>query len=106
MKKIFVKENSWIARLGAKCIGVNNVALTIGNTIHLHNATKQQLIENKVWLCHEIIHVKQYEKLGTIKFLFLYLLECIRKGYYNNKFEREARENEEKLYLLNEYIVQ
>ena len=104
LKKINIKENSWLAKLGAKCIGVDNVALTIGNTIHLYNATKQQLLENKVWLCHEIIHVKQYEKLGILKFCILYLIECIKKGYRNNKFEIEARQNENKLELLNGYF--
>ncbi|MFY7964519.1 MAG: eCIS core domain-containing protein [Chitinophagaceae bacterium] len=105
MKKIRIKENSWLAWLGAKCIRVNRVALTFGNTIHLHNATKQQLLENKVWLCHEIVHVKQYEKLGVLRFVIFYLWECIKKGYYNNKFEIEARENENKLDLLLDYTI-
>jgi len=105
LKKVAVKENSFIAKMGAKFLKVNNVALTIGNTIYLHNATKKDLLSNKTWLAHELVHVKQYEKLGKMKFLCLYLIECLRKGYHNCKFEVEAREKEKNLEILNEYQI-
>ena len=103
-KKVKIVENSWIAKCGAKYLKVNNVALTIGNTIFLHNATKQDLLSNKTWLAHELVHVQQYEKLGVIKFLFFYLYECAVKGYYNNKFEVEARANENDISILQQYF--
>jgi hypothetical protein len=106
MKKVFVKENSFIAKMGAKFLKTNNVALTIGNTIYLHNATKKDLLNNKVWLSHELVHVKQYEKWGKVKFLFLYLIECLRKGYYNCKFEVEAREKENDFKILEDYKME
>ena len=105
MKKVFIKENSLIAKIGAKFLKVNNVALTIGNTIYLHNATKKDLLNNKIWLSHELVHVKQYEKLGKIKFLFLYLIECLRKGYYNCKFEVEARDKENNFEIINDFDI-
>jgi hypothetical protein len=105
MQTVFVKENSFIAKLGAKILRVNNMALTIGNTIYLYNATKQNLLENKTWLCHELVHVQQYKQLGVIKFLFLYLKEWVINGYTNNRFEVEARAKERELKILQEFKV-
>lgn len=105
MQHVYIKEKSWIAKIGAKLLGVNNVALTIGHTIYLYNATKIELLLNKTWLCHELVHVKQYQQLGVAKFLFLYIKEWIAKGYLNNKFEVEARAKETNLNLLNDFKV-
>jgi Domain of unknown function (DUF4157) len=102
-QKIYFKENSFIAKCGAKCIKANNVALTIGNTIYLYNATVNDIIGNPIWLAHELVHVNQYQKLGIVKFVFLYLLECIAKGYYNNKFEIEARLLENNIEIIDEF---
>jgi aspartokinase len=104
-KKISIKENSWLAKCGAKVLKVNNVALTIGSTIYLHNASKEELILNKTWLSHELVHVKQYEQLGVIRFLILYLIECVLKGYYNNKYEIEARAKENEFNILTEFEI-
>ena len=73
MHKVYIKEKSWIAKVGATLLKTNNVALTIGNTIYLHNATKKDLLENQIWLCHELVHVQQYQQLGVMKFLFIYI---------------------------------
>lgn len=105
MQEVYVKEKSFIAKIGAKILGVNNVALTIGNTIYLHNATKDELLQNKTWLCHELVHVQQYKQLGVLKFLFIYLKESVTKGYHHNKFEVEAREKETNLELLTKFKV-
>ena len=40
---------------------------------------------------HELVHVKQVQRLGWFKFYFLYLWYSIRYGYENNPFEVEAR---------------
>lgn len=103
MTKIVIKENSILAKLAAKKLRVNNVALTIGKTIYLHNATKQELLDNKKWLCHELTHVKQYQQLGKFRFIVLYITESIKKGYYNNKFEVEARQNECNEAVINDF---
>ena len=105
MKEVFIIENSFIAKLGAKKLGVEVVALTIGNKIYLHNATKSDLINSPIWLSHELVHVQQYEQLGIPIFLIQYLYEWIIKGYYNNKFEVEAREKEKDLSILNQYEI-
>ncbi len=89
-----IKENSWIARLAAKKLHAGNVAIVIGRTIHLYNVTKQELLKNEKWLKHELCHIKQFQQYGFITFIAKYLWESINKGYFNNKFEVEARRAE------------
>jgi hypothetical protein len=91
---IRIKENSVLAKLAAKRLKVERVAMVLGKTIHLHNTTKEQFLQNKKWLTHEAVHVQQYQQHGFFKFLFLYLMESLKKGYWNNRFEVEAREKE------------
>jgi hypothetical protein len=45
-------------------------------------------------LVHELCHVEQVKRLGSVKFFVLYLLYSIRYGYVNNPFEVEARSAE------------
>ncbi len=90
-----IKENSWVAKLAAKKLGTKNVALVIGNTIHLHNTTKQQFLKDERWLRHELCHIKQFKQNGYGAFMVKYLWESIKHGYYNNKFEIEARDAED-----------
>ena len=40
---------------------------------------------------HEFIHVEQIRRLGWFKFYASYLNESRKKGYWNNKYEKEAR---------------
>ena len=89
-----IKENSWLARLAAQKLGTNSVAMVLGNTIHLYGSTKENFIANERWLKHELCHIKQYNKNGTILFLIKYLWESFKVGYHNNKYEVEAREAE------------
>lgn len=95
-----IKENSWIAKIAAAKLKSSQVAIVFGRTIHLHNTTRSQFLNDKEWVCHELQHVNQYRKNGFAGFLIRYLLESIRKGYYNNKFEVEARMAEENIALL------
>ncbi len=91
-----VKENSWLAGIAAWKLNSNAVAMVLGKTIHLHNISKADFLKNKRLLRHELCHVKQYQQHGFIWFLVQYLSESIHKGYFNNKFEVEARKAEEK----------
>lgn len=91
---IKIKENSWIAKLAAKKLRASNVAIVIGRTIHLHNATRKELLQNERWLKHELCHIKQFEQYGFLTFIAKYLWESFYRGYFNNKFEMEAREAE------------
>ncbi len=90
-----VKENSWIAKLAAKKLKSNQVAIVIGNTIHLHNTTRKDFLQNKKWVKHEVCHLQQFKKYGTLVFIIKYLWESIKHGYRYNKYEIEARKAEE-----------
>ncbi|HLO80387.1 MAG TPA: DUF4157 domain-containing protein [Chitinophagaceae bacterium] len=89
-----IRENSWLAWLAARKLGVPAVALTIGRTIHLHRTSKQDFLSDSRWVQHELAHVEQFRKYGFWRFIFLYLLESLKKGYFLNKYEIEAREAE------------
>jgi hypothetical protein len=92
--EFLVKENSWIAKLAAKKLSSENVAIVIGKTIHLHNVSKEDFLKDKNWVKHEMCHIDQFKKYGYFNFIAKYLIESIRRGYYNNKYEVEAREAE------------
>jgi hypothetical protein len=92
--KYTIKENSLLARIAAFKLGSHKMAMVIGRTIHLYNTSKEEFLENKTWFRHELKHVEQYARHGTLPFLFLYLWESIKKGYHHNKYEVEAREAE------------
>jgi hypothetical protein len=90
-----IKENSFIASMGAWKLKTDKIALVIGGTVHLHNTTREEFLQNKRWVRHEEKHIEQYKKHGVISFLIRYIFESIRSGYYNNKFEVEARKAED-----------
>jgi hypothetical protein len=90
-----IKENSWLAKIAAKKLRSSSVAMVLGNTIHLHNTSKEEFLQDKKWLKHELCHIEQFKKHGYIIFLVKYLWESLKKGYYNNKYEAEARAAEE-----------
>lgn len=90
----FIKENSWIAKLAAAKLRSNHVAIVIGKTIHLHNTSKQQFLQDKKWVKHELCHINQFQQYGFLNFIVKYLWESIKHGYYNNKYEMEARQAE------------
>lgn len=92
--RFFIRENSFMARLAARWLSVPRVAMVIGRTIHLHNCDSTEFIKNKRWLKHELEHIRQYQRYGFGRFIILYLWESLRHGYYNNRFEREARKAE------------
>ena len=87
----FIKENSIIAKIAARKLNAKSVAIVIGKTIHLANASKQVLLQNEKWLKHELCHVEQFKKFGFLNFIYKYLLESYKSGYYMNKYEVEAR---------------
>jgi hypothetical protein len=89
-----LKENSLCARIAAWKLSSDKVAIVFGSTIHLYNTTEEEFLSNKKWVNHEQKHIEQYKRYGFFTFIFLYLLESMRNGYINNKFEIEAREAE------------
>ena len=102
----YIKEKSWIARLAAWKLNANKVAIVIGKTIHLHKTSRQEFLDDQKWLLHELKHIEQFKRYGFVSFIFLYLLESIRRGYSNNKYEVEARgaEKDEGLLKRMEFI--
>lgn len=90
-----IKENSWLAKIAAKKLRAGSVAMVLGKTIHLHNTTKEAFLKDERWLKHELCHIRQFKEHGYVLFVVKYLWESLRKGYYNNRFEVEAREAEE-----------
>jgi hypothetical protein len=94
MINYFIKENSWIAKFAAIKLQSQQAAIVIGKTIHLYNTSAKQFLLNEKWLKHELCHVKQFKQYGYVSFIAKYLWESIKNGYYNNKYEVEAREAE------------
>lgn len=93
-EQVRIKENSWIASLAALKLGTENAAIVIGSTIHLSKVSRQQFLANEKWVKHERCHIDQFKKYGFFSFIFKYIWESIRKGYFNNKYEVEARNAE------------
>lgn len=71
------------------------MAMVLGKTIHLHNTTKANFLQDERWVKHELCHIKQFKDHGYVGFIIKYLWESIKKGYYNNRFEVEARKAED-----------
>ena len=89
-----IKENSWLAKMAAKKLGTKNIAFVLGKTIHLYKATREEFLQNEKWLKHELCHIRQFQQYGFLGFIFRYLYESLKNGYYNNKYEVAAREAE------------
>ena len=102
MIQVKIKENSLLAKIAAKKLRCSQVAMVMGKTIHLYNSSKEDFLNNKRWVRHEIAHVKQFAKFGFWRFIVLYLLETFNKGYEYNSFEIEARKKERDVAILSE----
>lgn len=80
--------------MAAMWLHAPRMAIVIGKTVYLHNATAEAFVQNERWLRHEVTHIRQFRQYGFLRFIFLYLSESIQHGYYKNKFEAEARASE------------
>ncbi|WP_162427858.1 hypothetical protein [Pontibacter pudoricolor] len=87
-----IVERSPFARIACMVLKSRNVAMVLGKSIHLSGVDRQTFLEDKGWFEHELCHIRQFQEHGFFRFLWLYLKESWRVGYYNNKFEVEARE--------------
>jgi hypothetical protein len=79
-----VIEYSWFARLHGGA-----VATTRPGRIYLRGAAAD-FFANPWLMLHEYCHVIRQWQPGTLT-AARYLLECLRRGYWNNRFEVEAR---------------
>lgn len=87
-----IVENSPLARIARLKLGQPNVAMVLGKSIHLSGVTRAEFLREPSWVAHEMCHIRQVQDLGLLRFLWEYLLESARVGYYANRFEVEARE--------------
>ena len=79
-----VIEHSWFARLHGAC------ATTRLQRIYLRGSAAD-FFSNPWLMLHEYCHVLRQWQTGSLT-APRYLLECLRHGYWNNRFEVEARE--------------
>jgi hypothetical protein len=89
---VHIKENSIRARIAAFNMGANcGLAMVWGNTILLFNVSKQDFLQDKQWVCHEIRHVLQSNQIGKWRFLWRYVVLGIKHGYHHHPYEVDAR---------------
>lgn len=62
-------------------------------TLSEHVFTRLERLEESV-LRHEEVHVRQWKRLGLVRFPILYIWFHLRYGYWRNPFEVEARSGE------------
>ncbi len=89
-------ENSLFARIARAVLKSDNVAMVLGNAIHLSGVKKETFLNNHSWVAHERCHLQQFKKYGFFRFLWLYTIGSVKVGYFDNKFEVEARLAEKK----------
>ena len=80
-----VIEHSWVARLHRRA-----VAATRPRRIYLRGGAAEFFADPRLML-HEYCHVVRQWQNGRLT-VRRYLLEWLRRGYWNNRFEVEARE--------------
>lgn len=86
-----VVERSPFARIARMVLKSSNVAMVLGKSIHLSGVNRDTFLQDEGWVAHELCHIRQFQEHGFFRFLWLYLRESMRVGYYNNKYEVEAR---------------
>lgn len=87
--------NNWFAQL------LNVGAITLYPFI-LYSQSKLSLKARDEYLTalfkHEYIHIEQVRRLGWFTFYFLYIIENMKTGYKQNKFELEAWDRQHEQY--------
>jgi len=84
VSRVLIVEHSLYARLHPRAI-----ATTRRRRIYLRGSA-QQFFESPSVVLHEYYHVLKQWEPGDLT-LIRYCLEWLRKGYWNNRFEVEAR---------------
>jgi len=99
MQNLRTWTNSPLARISRLVLGSPRVAMVVGQTVHLSGATRAEFLADPEWVAHEQVHLRQYREHGLLPFLWKYLIESARVGYYHNRFEVEAREEARRIVL-------
>lgn len=84
LSHVRVIEHSWLARLHGRA-----VATTRRRRIYLRGSARE-FFANPSLLLHEYCHVIHQWEARTLT-VPRYLMECLRHGYWNNRYEIEAR---------------
>ncbi|HXW74878.1 MAG TPA: hypothetical protein VEK10_08705 [Steroidobacteraceae bacterium] len=79
-----VIEHSWYVRLHGRAVATTRV-----RRIYLRGSAAEFFADPWLML-HEYCHVIRQWQPGTLT-VTRYLLECFKRGYWNNRFEVEAR---------------
>jgi hypothetical protein len=81
---VVLREHSWFAKLHGRA-----TATTRHNTIYLRGSA-DDFFANPELLLHEYFHVLRQWNRGRMN-VAAYLLEWYRRGYWQNRYERQAR---------------
>jgi hypothetical protein len=81
---VVLREHSWFAKLHRRA-----TATTRRNTIYLRGSV-DEFLANPELLLHEYFHVLRQWNRGRMNVVD-YLLEWYRRGYWQNRYERQAR---------------
>jgi hypothetical protein len=100
---IRIKEGKIIARIAAAILRTNKIAVVIGKTIYVYGIAIPDFVTDRKWLLHELKHIQQYHTQGITAFVLRYTYYTIKYGYYNNPYEKEARNAENDNSLLERY---
>ena len=86
-----LRVGRWVPALGGHLSGMRRsaAAVTLGRTIVVHPDVR---LDGRL-LRHELEHVRQWRR-QPLTFPIRYLLCHIRYGYYDNPYERAARDAE------------
>ena len=60
-------------------------------------------MKDQRWVRHELEHIMQFKKYGFFRFIFMYLIELMKKGYLDNKWEVAARDSENDLAFIDDF---
>ena len=101
MQSLRTHVNSPLARIARLVLKAPRVAMVVGQTVHLSGTTREEFLADAEWVAHEAVHLRQYREHGLLPFLWRYLIESARVGYYHNKFETEARDEARRVVLTN-----
>ena len=101
MQNLRTQTGSPLARIARLVLRSPRVAMVLGQTVHLSGTTREQFLADAEWVAHELVHLRQYREHGLLPFLWKYLRESARVGYYQNRFEVEAREEARRMVLAN-----
>jgi hypothetical protein len=84
VEDVRIIERSWYARLHGRA-----TATTRRNRIYLRGRAEDFFADPELML-HEYYHVLRQWNPGRLN-LWRYLVECGRRGYWHNRYERQAR---------------